>query len=136
MSLEPYLFEALVAAIWKKRGYNVHLTPKQSDRGVDVVAQKDDVTVLIQVKQQKGNLDASPIREVYSAMPFYEDRFNSEVNRLAVVTTAGRFTRGAKEMAANNEVELFVLSNLTEMLEMYDVTIKDIRKIESSRIQL
>lgn len=135
-SLDPYLFEALVAAIWKKKGYNVNLTPKQSDRGADVVAQKDEKTILIQVKQQKSNVDAAPVREVFSASPFYGERFGGTITRLAVVTTARRFTRGAKEMAASNGVDLFARSHLAEWLETYDVTIRDIRKIESNRMQL
>jgi HJR/Mrr/RecB family endonuclease len=135
-SLDPYLFEALVGVLWKKQGYDVSLTPKQSDRGADLIAQKDRETLLIQVKQQTQNLGASPVREVYSAAPYYKNHLGAEVDQLAVVSNAQGFTSGAHELAKSNEVTLFARPHLTDLLDHHQVTIREVRRLHASRIEL
>ncbi|NCC61682.1 MAG: hypothetical protein EOM12_12265, partial [Verrucomicrobiae bacterium] len=36
--MDPFLFEALIACLWEHDGYKTILTPKENDRGADVVA--------------------------------------------------------------------------------------------------
>jgi hypothetical protein len=135
-SLDPYLFEALIGVLWKKRGYDVSLTPKQSDRGADLIAQSDDETILIQVKQQSKNLDATPIREVYSASPYYREYLGADVDQLVVISNARGYTSGARELAESNEVTLLARSQLTGLLDQHPVTLREVRRLDASRIEL
>ena len=135
-SLDPYLFEAVIGVLWKKRGYDVSLTPKQSDRGADLIAQKDGGTILIQVKQQSKNLNANPIREVYSAAPYYTEYLDAGVDQLVVISNAQGYTSGARELAESNEVTLVARSQLTGLLDQYPVTLREVRRLDASRIEL
>ena len=54
--LEPRFFEAFVAALFKKQGYYVILTPYSGDKGADVVAhQRGNETggLLMQAKHRQ-----------------------------------------------------------------------------------
>lgn len=133
-TLDPYLFEALIASLWKKEGFHVHLTPAQSDRGVDVVAEKDGRGVLIQVKQTEGPVGQSPIREVVSARAFYEKKFNTSFDELNAVTSASRYTSGARELARQNGVTLLQRAELNDRIEQHKLTLKDIREQERKRM--
>ena len=135
VSLDPYLFEALVALLWKKEGCHVHLTPKQSDRGTDVVAQEGDRRILIQVKQQDGTVGTSPIREVYSSRPFYEREFGASFDDLIVVTSASRYTRGARNMAQDNGVTLLNRVDLEKRIERHKPTLRGVHQQERARME-
>jgi SNF2 family DNA or RNA helicase len=133
-SLDPYLFEALVALLWKNEGCQVYLTPKQSDRGADVVALTGESGTLIQVKQQQGTVGTSPVREVYSAKPFYESKFGTAFDELIVVTSASRYTRGAQEMARDNGVILLSRADLAEQVKRYEPTMRRVHQQERKRM--
>jgi hypothetical protein len=135
VSLDPYLFEALVAHLWKKEGCHVHLTPRQSDRGADVVAQEGDRGILIQVKQQDRTVGTSPVREVYSSRPFYEREFGTSFDDLIVVTSASRYTQGAREMGRDTGVTLLNRTDLAKRIERHEPMLKHIHQQERTRME-
>jgi Restriction endonuclease/RNA recognition motif. (a.k.a. RRM, RBD, or RNP domain) len=68
-TLDTRLFEELVAEIWKRLGYEVELTAKPGDGGVDVVALRRaevDVRYLIQCKRPRIGkaVRVQPVREL------------------------------------------------------------------------
>ena len=65
--LQPNLFEASIAALYEKQGFEVHLTPYSNDKGVDVVVLKDGENYLIQAKQTKSIVGNSAIQEICTA---------------------------------------------------------------------
>lgn len=133
-TLDPYLFEALVALLWKKEGYHVHLTPRQNDRGADVVAFQENSGTLIQVKRQDDPVGPSPVREVFSACPFYETKFDATFGTTLVVSSAPQYTPGARELANENGVSLINREDLGRRIEAHAPTIKDVRRQEQRRM--
>jgi len=133
-SLDPYLFEALVALLWKNEGYHVRLTPRQSDRGADVAAFQEEGGALIQAKRQDGAVGPGPVREIYSSRPFYENRFDSAFDNAVVVTSAPRYTAGARELARENGVSLINRKDLGRRIEAHAPTLKDVRRQEQRRM--
>lgn len=136
LTLDPYVFEALVAVLWKHDGTHVHLTPRQRDRGADIVVYNDQNRdgALIQVKQQSSTVGPSPVREIYSARAFYEDAFNIPFNQLMVITSADKYTSGARELAHSNDVTLLARADLAERLHSFKPTLRDVRQQERTRM--
>lgn len=58
-TIDPYQFEVVVAAIWKRRGWDTYTTTGSSDRGVDVIAERDGKQQAIQCKRCTGESKVS-----------------------------------------------------------------------------
>jgi len=98
---DPETFERLVAQAWEEKGYSTALTQAGADDGVDVIANTEDETVMIQAKRYlNGNKVSSPVvREaVGAAQQMNADR--------AVIATSSDFTGPAYKAAANTDVDL------------------------------
>ena len=54
--LTPYEFEEWVARFLRIAGYKANATKKSGDYGVDVVAEKDNTSIAIQVKKSQNPL--------------------------------------------------------------------------------
>ena len=131
--LNPNLFEAAIAALYKPQGFDVHLTPYSNDKGVDVVLLGEKESYLIQVKQTKSVVGREAIQEIYTAKKYYEDRFKVSFKLMAV--SNNDFTSTASILAQANSVELINRSQLAKLIQTYLITIKDINKIESMRMK-
>lgn len=98
---DPETFERLVAEAWEEKGYSTAVTQAGADDGVDVIANSEDETVMIQAKRySNGNKVSSPVvREaVGAAQQMNADR--------AVIATSSDFTGPAYKAAANTDVDL------------------------------
>lgn len=131
--LNPNLFEAAVAALYKLQGFDVHLTPYCNDKGVDVVLLGDHVSYLLQVKQTKTLVGREAIQEIFTAKSYYENKFNANF-KLAAVTN-NDYSSTATLLAQSNLVELINRFELAKMVDKHKITIRDINKIESQRMQ-
>jgi SNF2 family DNA or RNA helicase/HJR/Mrr/RecB family endonuclease len=131
--LNPNLFEAAVAALYKQDGYDVHLTPYSNDKGVDVVLLGDKNSYLLQVKQTKTLVGKDAIQEIYTAKRYYENKFNTKFKLTAVANND--FSSTATMLAQSNFVELVNRQQLIKMIDRCKISIKDINKIESQRMQ-
>lgn len=131
-SLEPHLFEALVAALWQRQGYHIVLTPRSHDRGADVVAFSDHQNHLLQVKQSSQHVRSPAIGEVLAAKGYYERRYGKTFN--SAVVTNGSFTRGAYELASASELLLFDRNGIGEILRRYPVSLRDVLDMERARV--
>lgn len=131
--LNPNLFEAAIAALFKKQGFEVYLTPYSNDKGVDVVLLGDQDSYLLQVKQTKTLVGREAIQEIYTAKTYYENKFNVKFKMTAV--TNNDYSSTATMLAQSNFVELVNRQQLIKMINRHQVSIKDINKIESQRMQ-
>lgn len=131
--LNPNLFEAAIAALYKQQGFDVHLTPYSNDKGVDVVLLGDKDSYLLQVKQTKTLVGRDAIQEIYTAKTYYENRFSTKFKLTAV--TNNDFSSTATMLAQSNFVELVNRQQLIKMIDRHKISIKDINKIESQRMQ-
>jgi len=129
--IPPTLFEACVAAIFRKMGYEVSMTPV-FDRGADIVVlpkqEKGDRGILIQCKQARHPSDLigpGAVREIMAARSVYESLHGCMFN-LAVVTNASGFTESAVEVANANGVELVARGTLADWLTAHPVECSEI----------
>lgn len=130
--LNPNLFEACIAALYKKQGFEIYLTPYSNDKGADVVVLRDGENYLIQVKQTKSLVGNEAIQEIYTAKNYYENKFNEQFNLLAV--TNNDYSSSAVILAKSNNVQLYSRSHFEKMLNTNNITIMDINKIELARL--
>ena len=130
--LNPNLFEASIAALYKKQGFEIYLTPYSNDKGVDVVVLKNGENYLIQVKQTKSIVGNDAIQEICTAKKYYESKFNEQFNLLTV--TNNDYSSSAKILANTNNIQLFNRNHLENLINTNDITIQEIYKIESQRM--
>ena len=130
--LNPNLFEASIAALYKKQGFEIYLTPYSNDKGVDVVVLKNGENYLIQVKQTKSLVGNEAIQEICTAKKYYESKFNEQFNLLTV--TNNDYSSSAKILAKSNDIQLFNRNQLENLINTNYITIQEINKIESQRL--
>ena len=132
--LEPQVFEAFVAALFKEHGYYVVLTPYSRDKGVDVVArQRGNETegFLIQAKHRRqvgGKADRHAVDEILAAKPFYEEKYGATF-QLAVITNR-EFNKPARQYSRSEQVEMYERKWLLKSLKEYPVTWQDVNKCQ------
>lgn len=131
--LNPDLFEAAIAALYKKQGFDVYLTPYSNDKGVDIAVLKNEENFIIQAKQSRSLVGNEAIREIYTAQKYYETAFKVPFNLLAV--TNNDYSSSAEILAKSNGVRLIRRADLNRLLSDFDIAIQDINKIESQRMQ-
>ncbi|HWQ99927.1 MAG TPA: restriction endonuclease [Candidatus Methylomirabilis sp.] len=102
-------FEQLLARLFGKMGYSVQVIGKVGDQGGDLIANKNGKRFLIQAKRYVGSVGNEAVQQAVAAKNHYE------CTSAAVVTT-GTFTRGARELAKTNNVQLVDRNELQENL--------------------
>lgn len=117
--LQPRRFEELVAELFDGFGYEVELTKRTHDGGVDVIAVKNaevKVKYLIECKQpsERGYVSVSPVRELLGVK-------SSERATKAIIATTAKFSRAAQEFYVKNrwELELRDYHGLLEWIDEY-----------------
>ena len=130
--LNPNLFEASIASLYKKQGFDVFLTPYSNDKGVDIVIMRNGENYLIQAKQTKSLVGNSAIQEIYTAKKYYEDKFKEQFNLLVI--TNNDYSSSARILAKLNNIELLNRVNLEKLIKQNNITLEDINKIESQRM--
>jgi HJR/Mrr/RecB family endonuclease len=130
--LNPNLFEAAIAALYENMGFEVQLTPYSNDKGVDVVVVGKEENYLLQVKQSKALIGKDAVQEVYTAKRYYETKFNMSF-KLKVVTNSS-YSSTAELLGQSNQVELIDRPKLLELLSKYEVSFRELNKLESRRL--
>ncbi len=128
---EPTFFEAAIAAIYEKKGYQVTLTPKSNDKGADVVALSENRNYLIQVKQSKSPINGNSVGEVLKAKGYYEQKCHKRFN--LKVATNNELNSNAIMLADANHVEIFDRSAIQTFLKAEKLFLSEIHEIENKR---
>lgn len=87
-SIDPYDSEHLVAKVWEKQGYSTEVTDGSNDRGIDIVARKQEPTSekqLLQVKRYSQDNRVGS-REIRKYATLYQQ--DSDVDTVVLVTTS------------------------------------------------
>ena len=92
-------FEKYVGAIFKSKGYRVKYTGLSGDFGVDVLAEKGQEKIAVQVKRYKKLVGEAAVQQAVAGMYHYG------CNKAMVVTNS-RFTTFAQELAKTTHCEL------------------------------
>ena len=95
-----YEFEEYVANLYKKMGYTIEeVTKKSGDQGADVIAFKDNIKYVIQVKFYNNPVGNKAVQEVVASIGMY----NADIG---IVITNSTFTSSAVKLAQANNIEL------------------------------
>ena len=122
-SLNPRKFEELVEAIFRDFGYDVVLTPRSRDGGLDIRAiRKDSVGTLLYLIECKRYAETRPVG-VEIVRSLYGVTANEHASCGLIVTTS-HFTRGAKEFAdkLRYQVSLRDYNDLVSWIKQYPTT--------------
>ncbi|MCR8848170.1 restriction endonuclease [Rossellomorea sp. SC111] len=124
--LDPWQMQELVGGLLQAMKYNVRISPKGPDGGVDVLAFKDAFgfekpIIKVQVKHRKSSASAPEIQQLLGANPI-------DANSLFVST--GGFTSHAEAVAKHNSVRLVDLEELVRLVvEWYEKMPNDKRAL-------
>lgn len=93
-------FEKYLRAQFKHLGYRVTLTEFSHDYGADLIVKKHGEKIVVQAKRYERNVGIAAVQEAVGAIAYYD------ADRAMVVTNSG-FTKSARNLARQNEVELW-----------------------------
>jgi SNF2 family DNA or RNA helicase/HJR/Mrr/RecB family endonuclease len=130
--LFPNLFEAFIAKLYAKQGFQVFLTPNSNDKGVDVVALSGSKNWLFQAKQSRSQVGNDGVQEIFAARNYYESKFNTQFE-LAVISN-NDFGLSARTLATANQVELIDRDSLGKMMKKNSVSIQEVIEQDSLRM--
>lgn len=134
------MFEALIATIYAKQGFETILTSKGRDKGADVVVlEGDSGCILVQAKhtERLDRFDGySAISEVYGAGPHYSSTLGRAVSGHKVFSNAARFSDEAVRHAKTYNVELAARKDLEQLLKRTNITHGDLIRRNQMRIKL
>lgn len=133
-SLAPQYFEALVAALARKRQFKyVRLTPASGDGGVDVVAKTGASGELIQVKTARGedsSLGWDAVKELVGGQRLYQHQYPGVTFKRVAVTNRA-FNETARLQAQVNQVQLIEREELAGLLREHRIVMSDLERFLS-----
>lgn len=110
-NMEGHDFECYCADILRKNGFeNVEVTRSSGDHGIDILAEKNDITYAIQCKRYSSDIGNAAVQQAHTGKSIYK-------KDIAVVLTNRYFTPQAKEEAAALGVKLWNRDKLNSMIE-------------------
>jgi restriction system protein len=92
-------FEEHVAALLERQGYRVELNGASGDLGVDLIAQRGEERIAVQVKRQSRPVSRRAVSDAVAGTAHYGCT-------ASMVVTNHYFTAGAAELAASTGCEL------------------------------
>ena len=111
-------FEKLITDLFKKMGYDAHMTKASGDQGIDIIARRADEVIGIQAKCYSGVVGNHAIMEAVAGMRYYKCDY-------CMVVTNSTFTKSAEELAIANGVELWdrkkLIDNVNEVYEKNEI---------------
>ncbi|EKQ8001606.1 restriction endonuclease [Raoultella ornithinolytica] len=107
-SMTPYDYECYCADVLNSNGWDARTTPGSGDQGVDVIAEKNGLTVALQCKKYSNPVGNAAVQEVVSG----KDYWGADI---AVVITNSTYTPSARALAKVHNVHLLHHEQLTEL---------------------
>jgi restriction system protein len=104
-NMSPEEFEHYCAAVLRERKWDARVTPASGDQGVDIVADKRGLRIVIQCKKYSKPVGNRAVQEIVAGIA------HLDAQRGVVVTTSG-YTASAIRLAASNEVLLLHYADL------------------------
>ena len=103
--LSPTDFELWLANLLNDEGYKARRTPTSHDRGADIVARRDGLSLIAQCKhtKSKNKIGKAAVEELYQVQEAYPDYQNP---MLMLVTNSQGFTTDAEEAARAGQIIL------------------------------
>lgn len=109
-SMDGLSFENYCAKLLLKNGfYNIEVTQTSADHGIDILAEKDDISYAIQCKCYSSNIGNAAVQQAHTGKSIYH-------KDIAVVLTNQYFTEQAKEEASMLGVKLWDRNKLITLI--------------------
>ncbi|MFA1739360.1 restriction endonuclease [Lysinibacillus fusiformis] len=124
--LDPWQMQDLVAGLLQAMKYNVKISPKGPDGGVDILAYKDafgfeQPIIKVQVKHRKSTTGSPEVQQLLGANPLKAN---------CIFVSTGGFTSQAITVAKQNGVKLIDLEELVQLIiEWYELMPNDTRAL-------
>lgn len=104
-------FEHFIAHVLDRNNFiNIKITPSSGDHGVDLLAEKDNITYAIQCKCYSSNIGNNAVQQAHTGKSLYK-------KDIAVVVTNQYFTQQAKDEANALGVKLWDRDILNKMIK-------------------
>ena len=107
-AITPREFEVFCAEQLRQSGWNAQVTQQSRDQGVDVIAEKDGLRIVLQCKLYSGPVGNKAVQEAVAARAY------EQAHHCAVVTNS-RYTSAAEQLASTNGVLLLHHSDLPRL---------------------
>jgi restriction system protein len=103
-------FEKVVYTLLRNQGYDVGKLRESNDFGVDMIANKGEERIAVQVKRSKNPITRKAIADAVSGMKYYKCT-------RAMVVTNSEFTEDAREFGRGTECTLIDRAVLQQWLD-------------------
>lgn len=110
--MTPAEFEAFCAEQLRRSGWEAHVTRQSRDQGVDVIAEKNGLRIVLQCKLYSAPVGNKAVQEAVAARAFEQARY------CAVVSNSS-YTSAAEQLAATNKVFLLHYSELQNIESLF-----------------
>ncbi len=111
VNMTPAGFEAFCAESLRASDWQVSLTPFCRDQGVDVIAEKNGIRVVLQCKFYSNTVGNKAVQEIAAGRVHQQAHFG------AVVTNSA-YTFSAQELAATNSILLLHHTDLPQLEQL------------------
>ncbi|MDE6024037.1 MAG: restriction endonuclease [Lachnospiraceae bacterium] len=126
--MEGHQFEYFCADVLRKNGFkNVDVTQGSGDHGIDILAEKDDITYAIQCKCYSSNIGNVAVQQAHTGKSLYH-------KDIAVVMTNRYFTPQAIQEAEELGVKLWDRDFLNKHIEENECIYENNHRENSPRI--
>ena len=109
--MTPNEFETFCAEELRRAGWNARVTMQSRDQGVDVVAERDGIRVVIQSKFHSRPVGIKAVQEIVAARTHEQADYG-------VVVSNNRYTQDAEQLASTNKVFLL---HFTDLCNLHDI---------------
>lgn len=115
--LDPWKMQDLVAGLLQAMGYQVRVSPKGPDGGVDILAHRDafgfeNPIIKVQVKHKNSSSSAPEVQQLLGANP---------IGASCIFVSTGGFTSSARAVAQQNSVKLLDITEVANLVtEWYE----------------
>ncbi len=117
-SFSPTLYEHFCADILRQNGWEVRTTGKSGDQGIDIIAKRDGLKVVLQCKKYSHPVGNDAVQEAISGREFEKADF-------ACVVSTASYTTAAQQLAQATGVFLLHHIQLPELYEKISVELKN-----------
>ena len=104
MALDGVGFERAVARIYRDQGFDVELTPRSNDQGVDLILRKNETITIVQCKAYAGNVGVSAVRELVGVRASWPQAHE------AILVTLFGCSKAARAFAAQHGITLYCVA--------------------------
>ena len=106
--LSGQTFEHELAQLYMRLSYQVELTPKGRDGGIDIYLKKDNTSTIVQCKRFSNPVGVAVARELYGVLL-------SSKSDGAILACTGGFTKGVRDFVQGKPISLLDLKDIISL---------------------